>query len=121
MTVRQFYAVAFGKGESIIQGVLEDVGEITHHPDGSQTDHRCLLRATAASLPPEAMEADALDTPHASRLEREVWQQLADLPFSELDPLSRAGCVYYTNAVSDNGLTDGLWGLVDPESLRGYN
>ena len=121
MTVCQFYAAAFSKGESIIQGVLEDVGEITHHPDSSHTDHRCLLRATAASLPPEAMEADALDTPHVSRLKREVWQQLADLPFSELDPLSRAGCLYCTNAVSDNGLTNGLWGLVDPESLHGYN
>ena len=121
MSVRTFWAVAFGSGESIIQGVLEDVGEVTHHADGTTSDKRCLIRSAAAGLAPKAMKADAKDTPHASLLEQQIFKDLASIPVEEMDPSSRASALYYTSAVSDKGLADGLWSIVNPELLRNHN
>ena len=121
MSVRNFWAVAFGSGESIIQGVLEDVGEVTHHPDGTTSTKWCLIRSMAAGLEPRAMAADAPDTPHVSLLECQIFEELGRMLVEEFDPNSRTSALYYTSAVSEDGLADGLWCIVDPEMLRSYN
>ena len=121
MLIRASYAVAFGSGTQVLQGICDDVGEITTRPDGSQAINTCLLRSYGANLAPKPMSPTAIDVPTAAMLEVEIYKELVAINPHQLDPHSRAATIFFTTAMSKRGYADHVLALVDPPTLKHHN
>ena len=117
MLIRASYTVAFGSGTQVLQGICDDMGEITTTPDGSQAVNTCLLRSYGANLAPKPMSPTAINVPTAATLEVEICKELVAINPHQLDPHRCAATIFFTTAMSKRGYADHVLALVNPPTL----